>query len=187
MKIKNITAFDRDDFRRWLVKNHNKETRVAIILYKRHTNKPAPTHRELMEEAICFGWIDTTVKRLDDDRYIRTFCARNRNSRWSNNTLSYAEQLIKNGLMMPNGMKYYELGKQKPTHDHGIPKNPRMPKDLKKTLEQNKLAKQTFDSIIPSKKKMIYRWILRGKLASTREKRISLINKEMKAGNKNFM
>jgi uncharacterized protein YdeI (YjbR/CyaY-like superfamily) len=184
---KKITVYNRADFRRWLKKNHHKEKNIAIVLYKRHTGKAAPTHRELMEEAICFGWIDTILNRLDDDRYIRNFCARNKNSRWSNNTLSYAEQLIKDGLMMPNGMKYYKLGKQKPTHDHGIPKNPRMPKDLKKTLEQNKLAKQTFDSIIPSKKKMIYRWILRGKLASTREKRISLINKEMKAGNKNFM
>ena len=184
---KKITVYNRVDFRRWLKKNHHKEKNIAIVLYKRHTGKLAPTHRELMEEAICFGWIDTILNRLDDDRYIRNFCARNHNSRWSNNTLSYAEQLIKDGLMMPNGMKYYELGKQKPTHDHGIPKNPRMPKELKEILEQNKQAKQTFDSIIPSKKKMIYRWILRAKLVLTRKKRISLVNKEMKAGNKNFM
>ncbi len=73
-----ITALHRNDFRKWLEKNHQKEKKVCIVLHKRHTGKPAPTHRELMEEAICFGWIDTTVKRLDEDLYARFFAKRNR-------------------------------------------------------------------------------------------------------------
>ncbi len=91
MKTKTISVFDRNDFRKWLEENHNKETKVGIILHKRHTGKPAPTHRELIEEAICFGWIDTIIKKLDDDRYLRNFSRRNNNSKWSDNTLGYAK------------------------------------------------------------------------------------------------
>ncbi len=89
METTTITAFNRNDFRKWLEENHNKETKVGIILCKRHTGKPAPTHRELIEEAICFGWIDTIIKKLDDDRYLRYFSRRNSNSKWSDNTLGY--------------------------------------------------------------------------------------------------
>ncbi len=91
MKTKTISAFNRNDFRKWLEENHNKETKVGIILHKRHTGKPAPTHQELIEEAICFGWIDTIIKKLDDDRYLRNFSRRNNNSKWSDNTLGYAK------------------------------------------------------------------------------------------------
>ncbi|HLC74343.1 MAG TPA: hypothetical protein VJH88_00635 [Candidatus Nanoarchaeia archaeon] len=59
-----ITAFSRNDFRAATISHNRKK---SVVLHKRHTGKPAPTHRELLEEAICFGWIDTTIKRIDDD------------------------------------------------------------------------------------------------------------------------
>jgi len=127
MNIKTITAFDRNDFQKWLVKHHKKETKVGVILHKRHTGKSAPTHRELMEEAICFGWIDTTVKRIDEDKYMRRFSKRNNNSKWSDNTLSYAKELVKKKKMTLEGLKYYHEGLKKPTHDAHVPKNPDMP------------------------------------------------------------
>src|SRR3989344_4648251 len=130
--IQQITVYNRKDFRKWLRKYHRKETRVAVIIHKRHTGKPAPTHRELIEEAICFGWIDTTIKRLDEATFVRHFSKRNQNSRWSDNTLGYARELIKKGRIAEEGMKFYQLVAAKPTHDHGIPKNPTMPPALEK-------------------------------------------------------
>ncbi len=170
---KTITAFTREDFRNWLEQNAA-EQKVCIILYKRHTGKPAPTHRQLLEEAICFGWIDTTIKRIDESTYARNFCKRNRNSRWSENTLAYAKKLIADGKMSPEGMTYYKLGLQRKTHDHGIPKNPDMPEELETALEKNKIAKNNFEKFPPSAKKMIYRWILHAKLPETRKKRVAL-------------
>src|SRR3989344_9648417 len=111
-----ITAFSRDDFRKWLQKNHDKEQKVAVILHKRETGKPAPTHRELLEEALCFGWIDTIVKRIDENTYMRTFVRRNSNSSWSENTRSYAKLLIKDGRMTPSGLDFYNQGLTKKTH-----------------------------------------------------------------------
>jgi uncharacterized protein YdeI (YjbR/CyaY-like superfamily) len=181
-EIKTCQVSTRKEWKAWLKKNHKKETNACVILYKRHTGKSAPTHRELIEEAICFGWIDTTVKRLDEDRYTRRFSKRNKNSKWSNNTLRYAKQMIKEKKMTAEGLKFYELGLKKPTHDHSIPKNPLQPLELKKELTRNKSVLATFTAFSPSKKKMLYRWILSGKLPETRKKRVKKIYDAVKNG-----
>ena len=184
--MKTITACNRIDFRKWLGKNHDKEDKVSVVLYKKHTKKSTPSHRELMEEAICFGWIDTTVKRLDENRYIRNFSKRNKNSKWSDNTLGYAKNLIKRGKMTSVGLKFYKEGLKKPTHDFGIPKNPDMPIELKRALNKNKKAKYNFDKFSSSSKRMLYRWILRGKREATKTKRIKLIIDRAKIGRKDI-
>jgi len=183
-----ITVYTANDFGKWLQRHHKKERRLALIVHKRHTGKPAPTHRELIEEAICYGWIDTTIKRLDEDRFIRTFAKRTEKSTWSDNTLSYAKKLIKEGRMKPEGLKFYKLGRAKPTHDDGVPKNPNMPKELEDELAKKKYAKvkETFEALAPSKKKMLYRWILSGKQESTRAKRIQQIIKAVKTGDRDI-
>lgn len=173
--IPSFTAKSRLDFRRWLARNHSRESKVAIVLNKRHTGIPAPSHRELMEEAICFGWIDTTIKRLDEKQFIRHFSRRNPKSKWSDNTLGYARQLIREGKMTPIGLKFYREGLSRPTHDHGIPKNPSMPDALRKELGKDKIARGNFDAFPPSARKTFYRWILRGKREETRAKRIKTV------------
>jgi len=186
MEIKTITVFKRNDFRKWLKKNHKKEKRVCVILYKRHTGKPAPTHRELIEEAICFGWIDTTIKKIDEERFLRNFSRRNKNSRWSENTLGYAKELKKKRRMSSEGLKFYKLGLEKPTHDYGIPKNPEMPSQLNRALGEDKKAMRNFDKFPPSTKRMLYRWMIRAKLPETREKRTKIIVKSAREGKKDF-
>src|SRR3989344_889744 len=137
-----ITVYKKEEFRKWLSKNHKKENKVAVIIHKRHTGKSAPSHREVMEEAICFGWIDTTIKRLDEDKFIRHFARRSKNSRWSYATLGYAKRLIKEKKMTPAGLHFYKEGLKKPTHDFGLSKNPEVPESLRKELEKNKQAKK---------------------------------------------
>ena len=83
-----IEAGTHKAWRAWLQKHHLKEKKVGLICHKKHTGKLFLTHREAMEDAICFGWIDTTIKRLDEDRYIRYFARRTDKSRWSENTYS---------------------------------------------------------------------------------------------------
>lgn len=175
MKTQSILVKHRSDFREWLKKNHSKEKKVAVILNKKHTGIPSPSHRELMEEAICFGWIDTTAKRLDENQFIRYFSIRNKNSKWSDNTLGYAKQLIKEKKMTPIGMKFYKEGLSKPTLDHGISKNPRIPDEISKTLKRNKHALKNWESFPPSYKKFIYRWFLSAKMDETKVKRIKKI------------
>jgi len=175
MEIKTIEVRKIEDFHNWLKKNHEKESRVSIIIHKKHTGKNSPSHRQQIEEAICFGWIDTTVKKRDENTYQRTFMKRTKNSTWSNNTISYGKELMKQGRMTPQGMHFFKLGSAKPTHDHGIPQYPDMPDELKKALDKNKLAKKNFEKYPPSTKRMMYRLILRAKLPKTRTRRVDKI------------
>lgn len=168
-------------------KNHITESKVSVIIHRKHTSKPSPSHRELMGEAICFGWIDTILKSLDEDRYIRTFSKRNKNSKWSNNTLTYAKELIKQNKMNPQGYMYYLEGLKKPTHDFGIPKHPEMPEELKIALSKNKKARENFDKIIPSQKRVVYRWILFGKREETQTRRITQVVERSKIGEKDLI
>lgn len=165
-------ARNRGEWREWLRKNHKKEKEVRLIKYKKHTEKPSLSSREAMEEAICFGWIDTTVKRMDDERYIQRFVKRGKNGRWSNNTLSYAKRLIKERKMTAEGLKAYREGLKKPVIDHGLPKNPETPEDLKEELERNNGSKENFNSFAPSYKRAYIYWIEKAKRDETRKKRI---------------
>src|SRR3989338_5720954 len=108
-----ICPKDRKEWREWLKKNHNTEKSIFLVHYKRHTGKHFLSHRETLEEAICFGWIDTTVKRLDEDRFGRFFVRRGKNSRWSSATQSYAQKLIKQRKMTAAGLKAYQAGLEK--------------------------------------------------------------------------
>jgi uncharacterized protein YdeI (YjbR/CyaY-like superfamily) len=186
-KTLTVTVFTKNDFQKWLKKIHKKESKVAVILHKRHTGRPAPTHRELIEEAICYGWIDTTIKRIDDDRFIRNFSKRSKNSSWSKNTLGYAKTLIKEGKMQEQGLYFYKMGSKKKTHDYGIPENPNQPIELKRAFAKNKKVREIFNALPPSTKKMLYRWFLHAKRPNTRKRRIRQIITAMIQGDKNII
>lgn len=180
--MKQITVLNKEDFRKWLEKNHSTETKVAVRIYKKHTGKTFPSHREQIEEAICFGWIDTTMKRLDEDTYLRNFTQRTERSTWSDNTQSYARSLIDQGRMTERGMKYYKLGLKKKTLDFGVPKNPNMPQILKDELNKNKSLEKKFSEFSPSTKKMLFRWLIRAKLPETKKRRVKKILEISKTG-----
>jgi uncharacterized protein YdeI (YjbR/CyaY-like superfamily) len=174
---KSYYARNREEWRAWLEQNHKIEKKVHLIKYKKHTGKPSLSHRESIQEAICFGWIDTTIKRIDDEKYRRTFVKRTKNSRWSNATLGYAKNLIKEGKMTPEGLKAYQEGLKKPVIDHGLSKNPEIPEDLKKELEKNDTAMYNFNNFAPSYKRQYIIWVVRAKRDKTRIARIEEVVK----------
>ena len=143
-EVKQIYFPTRTAWRNWLKKNYLSNKKIAVIIYKKHTKKPSPNHKELIEEAICFGWIDTTIKRSNHRKYLRYFVRRNKNSKWSKNTLFYGKELLRKGLMSPFGIKMYKEGLAKKPHDEGIPKNPRVPKYLKEKIEKDNITKENF-------------------------------------------
>jgi len=180
--VKTIHPKNKEAWRIWLSKNHDKETKIGLIIWKKHTGKTTISHRESMDEAICFGWIDTTVKRLDENRYIRYFSRRNKNSSWSKNTLSYGKELIKKKKMTEAGMEFYKLGLKKKPLDHDLEKNPSIPKELKNALDKNKIAKNNFEKLAPSYRRSYMRWLMRAKRPETKEKRIEEIVKRSEKG-----
>lgn len=184
--VKQVYFPTRTAWRNWLKKNHLSKGKIAVIVYKKHTGKHSPNHKELIEEAICFGWIDTTIKRLDHEKYLRYFVRRTDKSKWSRNTLRYAKDLLKKGKMSQEGIRRYKEGLSRKTHDYGIPDNPPAPNYLVSAIEQDKKAKENFSRIAPSYKRTLFRWILRAKLEKTKEKRIKLIVKSLRTNKKLF-
>jgi uncharacterized protein YdeI (YjbR/CyaY-like superfamily) len=174
------------DWRNWLKKNHLKKDRIILVKYKKHTGKPIIYNNDSMKEAICFGWIDTTTKRIDEDKFGITYVKRNKNSKWSRNTLSYGKELLEKGLMSSFGIKMYKEGLAKKPHDHGIPDNPRVPKYLLKEIEKDSEVIENFKKIPPSYRRTLLRWLLKAKLEETKEKRLKIILQSLKAGKKLF-
>lgn len=171
--MKRINPKSQKEWRAWLEKYHDKETAVELIHYKKHTGKRAMSAQEAMDEAICFGWIDTTVKRLDDDTFLQKFRKRNSKGKWSKNTFSYAKRLIKDGKMTEVGLKAYKQGLKNPLADGGILDNPKPPEEFLEALKNNKVAEEFFNNLSPSLKKMHMRWLARAKMQETKDKRIT--------------
>lgn len=183
-KINSIEVFTLKEFHNWLVKNHEKESSVLVVLHKKHTGKMKTNASELMKEAISFGWIDTTAKRVDENRWGIKYRKRTKNSKWSYNTLRYGKELIKQGRMSEQGLKYYKEGLKKKPNDEGLEGKLETPIELKKEIDKNKETKEKFEKLAPSYKKMYLRWIIRAKRPETKEKRIKevikMINERIK-------
>jgi len=184
--METFLAKDLNGWRNWLKKNHLKKDRIILVKYKKHTGKPIIHNKDSMKEAICFGWIDTTTRRIDEDKYGITYVKRNKNSKWSRNTLAYGKDLLERGLMSPFGIKMYEEGLAKKPHDEGIPDNPRVPSYLKKELENEQLANQNFKKIAPSYKRTLLRWFLKAKQEETKKRRAKSIIQSLKKNQKLF-
>ena len=185
--IPTIVVYKIEDWRNWLIKNHLTEKKVGLISYKKHTGKPSISHREAMHEAICFGWIDTTLNKLDEERYIRYFVKRGDKANWSKNTLRYGKDLLASGRMSPHGILRYQEGLKKKPHDYGIPDKPKMPLELKNALSKSKNALNNFNLFPPSTKIMFYRWIIRAKTPETRTKRINQVFHQALNNDKNII
>ena len=184
--LKEVTCYTLKEWRKWLSKNYRKEDRVLLIRYKKHTGKESFNQRDAMNEAICFGWIDTTLKRIDDERYGVTFVKRKKSSRWSENTFARAREMIRKRKMTKFGLKMYQEGLKKPTHDVGVPKNPGVPEELKKELEKkkNKKAKDNFEKLAPSYKRIYLRWLVSAKREETLKNRVKVVIERLREGKK---
>ncbi|HEX2993842.1 MAG TPA: hypothetical protein VHP14_03405 [Anaerolineales bacterium] len=94
---------NREDFRKWLIQNHQTKKEVWLIKYKKATKKPSIDYVEAVEEAICFGWIDGFEKGMDAERYAIRFSPRRPKSNWTNTNKDRARRMIAEGRMTKSG------------------------------------------------------------------------------------
>ena len=159
------------EWRQWLSKYHSKKKEIWLIAYKKHTGEENVSYDEAVCEALCFGWIDSIVKRLDDDRTAQRFSPRRKDSVWSESNVIRIKKMIKENKMMPAGLEIYKHAR-KP-----LPQNPKMPSDLIKSLKANKKALTNFMNFAPSYKRHYIWRILSAKQEETRKRRIAkLVN-----------
>src|ERR1700694_4647030 len=102
--MKTVYAKDRREWRSWLAKNHAKCDEIWLVYYKKDSGKPRVAYQDAVEEALCFGWIDGKLNRLDQDRFAQRFTPRRPDSRWSAINIERARRLIEENRMTAAGM-----------------------------------------------------------------------------------
>jgi len=166
----------RQAWRTWLQKHHATSSGVWLVYAKKHTGIPSLTYNDAVEEALCFGWIDSLMHPMDDARYKQIFTPRKPTSAWSALNKKRVEKLIAGGLMTDAGMKMIELAKTNGRWDaHAHTEALTMPPELAKALNGNASAKKNWPTYTMSQQKAFLRLLHDAKTPETRAKRIARI------------
>ncbi len=163
-------------WRQWLEKNHHDKQAVWLVYYKASTGIPSLSWSEAVDEALCFGWIDSTAKTIDDFSFRQYFCKRKPNSIWSKINKAKVQQLIDGGRMTKAGYKSLETAKQNGSWTIlDEVEELLIPADLEKAFKKHKGSKDYFLSLSKSVRKMMLAWIVLAKRPETRQKRVDEI------------
>jgi uncharacterized protein YdeI (YjbR/CyaY-like superfamily) len=179
-------AKNRKSWRKWLEKNHATAKNVWLIIYKKESGIPSVYYPEAVEEALCFGWIDSKANKRDETSHYQSFTKRNPKSNWSKINKERVARLTGEGLITAAGLAVIELAKHNGTWNAlDAVENYTIPNDLAAALNKNKTALKNFNNFAPSSQKIILGWIYSAKRPDTKEKRIaetvSLAAKNIKA------
>ncbi len=167
--MKTLYLKDRSDWRAWLRKNSRTSDEIWLLFYKKKSGKPRIAYDDAVEEALCFGWIDTKVKNIDEARYAQRFTSRKAQSRWSALNIQRAEKLIAEGKMTPAGLMAFSPQVRRET-----PSMPeRLPKDLENQFKMKSDAWEHFKRFPPSYRQITIGWVASAKKEETRLKRLN--------------
>lgn len=163
----------RAEWRAWLAKHHTRQQGIWLIRYKKATGKPHLDYDESVEEALCFGWIDSKPNKLDDERSLLWFAPRKPRTGWSKLNKERVDRLIQQGLMMPSGFAKVEAAKQDGSWNAlDAIEALEIPPDLEQALAMYTNAQPNFEAFPKSAKRGILEWIAAAKRPETRAKRI---------------
>jgi uncharacterized protein YdeI (YjbR/CyaY-like superfamily) len=177
-----------EEWRTWLRQNHRKVDEIWLVFYKKGAGEQSFDYDSALDEALCFGWIDSLIKRIDDTKYARKFTPRNQISKWSESNKRRVERLIKDGRMTEAGLAVVKAAKANGCWDKldRPPTVTEVPAELQAALQKNKKAREHFNELAPSHQKQYIMWIAMAKRQETREKRIreaiALLEKGQKLG-----
>jgi len=173
-------------WRAWLQKNHDRVKSVRLVLYKIKTGRATLTYEAALREALCFGWIDSIVHRIDDERHTITFTPRKPKSIWSAANKKRIAELEAEGLMAAPGLAKVRAARADGSWDKlaKIEERSEIPPDLVQALKSRAEARAKWDKMAPSQKKMYSWWIISAKRPETRERRVLETIARVMAGRK---
>lgn len=165
-----------EEWRNWLEINHEKESSVWLVFYKKNSGNPSIKYGDAVDEALCFGWIDSKLNPVDDKKYYQFFTKRKPKSVWSKVNKEKVERLIANGKMEPAGLASIEIAKQNGSWTilDGA-EALEIPSQLKEAFLENQKAETFFMSLSRSDKRNILQWLALAKKPETLQKRIGEI------------
>jgi uncharacterized protein YdeI (YjbR/CyaY-like superfamily) len=174
---------EREEWRGWLSENHASENEIWLVYYKKHTGKPRIPYDDAVEEAICFGWIDSTVRRIDDERYCQKYTPRKPKSRWNKVNIARAERMINAGRMTDAGLQKFS---QRQEYDEVVETLDLSP-DMEEALKKNKTAWTNWQGFAPSYRRMYIYYVTSAKREDTRHRRIKKVVGQAEDNKKQMM
>ncbi|MBU7014987.1 MAG: YdeI/OmpD-associated family protein [Theionarchaea archaeon] len=185
-----VTGFlyvsNRSQWRTWLEENHNRQNEIWLLFYKKRTGKPTIPYNDAVEEAICFGWIDSTIKSIDDEKFARKFTPRRDASKWSPSNITRIRKMIDQGKMTDAGLQKIDEsileGRSEPEKEFLVPPY------IEETLKTNPTAWNNFVALAPGYKRQYLGWVASAKREETQKRRlkelITILEKNEKLGMK---
>lgn len=173
--MKQLRVSNCAEWRRWLAENHTREKDgIWLVYYKKQAGKSSVEYEESVEEALCFGWVDSLIKRIDENAYCRKFTPRKEDSKWSVSNKERVEKIIREGRMTEFGLAKIEAAKR--LGNWHLPARPDIDLELAPeftaALASNKKARESFESLAPTYQKHFIGWIVTAKRPDTRAKRV---------------
>ena len=180
--MKTFVAQAADQWRKWLDRHHDSESEVWLIFHKVHTGVASLAYLDALDEALCFGWVDSLVKRLDESRYARKFTPRKADSRWSAINRKRYAALKAAGRLKPSGIN------RAPT-DRGYDSRPArfqmpdaLPPYIQTALRKHAAARRHFEGLAPSHRRQYVGWIDSAKREETKARRLQEAIRLLAAG-----
>lgn len=173
MKIlKTFPATDRERWRAWLAENHASEREVWVVFPKKQTGERCMSYEESVEEALCHGWIDSIIKRIDERSYARKFTPRTDHQNWSELNRRRVAKLMQEGRMTEIGLAKIGYSNPELQPRKSKPKAQAVPTFVEQALRKNKQAWENFMRLAPSHQRNYVLWISSAKREETRAKRV---------------
>lgn len=172
-----LYCISREEWHEWLEKNHLIVDEVWLIYYKKPSGKPRISYHEAVEEALCFGWIDGKIRRINEEYYIQKFTPRRPGSRWSKYNIDRVMRLIQEDRMKPEGLKAYQRVLENPglIYDNKTDGIPVIPDDLLRAFDNSEKGFKNFMNFPQSSRRMYIDWLNSAKREATRLERIKKI------------
>jgi uncharacterized protein YdeI (YjbR/CyaY-like superfamily) len=181
----------RGEWRAWLEANHGSAPGLWLVFRKKHTGRRGLSYDEAVEEAICFGWIDGLVKRLDDERYRQRLTPRSSRgaTTWSESNLKRARRMIDAGLMTDAGRRLLGDALERYEAAGEVHRPPRadavdLPAELRAMLEGDAAARAAFEALPPSHQRQHLGWVMDAKKTPTRARRMAEVVRVLASGSR---
>ena len=174
---KTLYVKDRRAWRNWLIRNHKKKKEIWLVYYKKHSGKKRIPYDDAVEEALCYGWIDSTVKKMDSERYVQKFTPRNRCSVWSQTNIERVRKMIKLGRMTETGLAVYDETRKEKRVSRAriVARKLVLPADMRRALRLSDEAWKNFNGFSASQKKIYIWYVIDAKKPETRVRRIARV------------
>lgn len=167
--MKTLYVKDRNEWRSWLEKNSKRAEEMWLVYYKKDSGKPRIAYEDAVEEALCFGWIDGKVRKLDEARYAQRFTPRNPKSNWSALNIQRARKLIHQRKMTAAGLEAFNSRETR----KAAPLPTQLPRDLEEKFRKQAVAWENFNRFPPYYRRLTIAWVASAKKEETRLKRLT--------------